>query len=77
MGDIEKNWMQFASVSFVTQALLLGSAALAASTGDTPEQLCDCRVAGEPSFLEMGAQNVSTAQKFIWGDVLKGIEEMP
>ena len=68
--------MQLASVSFATQALLLGSAALSAGIGDTPPVLWDRRLAGRPSFLKMGAQNVSTARQFIWGDVLKGIEEM-
>ena len=64
---------QLASITYATQALFLGSASLTYSTGGT--SLADTRLAGQPSFLEIPFGSRSGMQ-YIWGDVVKGIEEM-
>ena len=67
-------WNQLASISYATQALFLGTAALGFSAGG--ESLKDTRPAGQPSFLELPTETHGAGVQFLWGDVLKGIEEM-
>jgi hypothetical protein len=64
---------QLASISYATQALFLGSAFLTYSPGGT--WLNDTRPSGQPSFLEIPVGH-NIGMQFVWGDVLKGIEEM-
>lgn len=66
-------WSQLLSISYATQALFLGNVSLGFSPGG--ESYEDTRLAGHPSFLEIPfGPNIGI--QFIWGDVLKGIEEM-
>ena len=67
-------WMQLASISYATQALFLGSAVL--EFGASSTFLKDDRRADQPSFLQIPVESDGTDSEFVWGDVLKGIEEM-
>jgi hypothetical protein len=58
-------WMQLASISYATQALLLGHVTLNERNG---------LLAGQPSFLDINAHQHQV--DYSWGDVSKGIEEL-
>ena len=62
-------YMQLAAISYATRALFLGQAFLD-YTLSQGAVVTDNRPVSQPSFLE------TRAVQFIWGDVLKGIEEM-
>jgi hypothetical protein len=62
-------WMQLSAISYATRALFLGQAILNFS-------LTDNRPASQPSFLEIPISSDVARPQFVWGDVLKGIEEM-
>ena len=71
-SDMSNFWMQLAAISLATEQLFLGSAGL-----DSHMTLEVDRWVGQPSFLEIQAgKNHGAVSEFIWGDVLKGIEEM-
>ena len=76
-GGMVNFWMQIASISYATRAPFLGSAFLDYSLV-LPSKIIlrDNRPAGRPSFLEIPVESDGVAAEFIWGDVLKGIEEM-
>ena len=59
--------MQRAALYSATQALFLGTAAILVS-GELDDNML-----GQPSFLEL---NFSPYPQFVWGDVLKGIEDI-
>ena len=66
-------WMQLAAISSATEALFLGSVLLESNN----YTLLDNRRAGQPSFgeiLQIGSDGA--VSQFVWGDVLKGVEEM-
>ena len=69
--------MQLASISYATQGLFLGSAVL--QLGAFSTQLKDNTPASlAASFLEIpvGSAIDGSDTVYVWGDVLKGIEEM-
>jgi len=63
-------WAQLASITYATRALFLGHTSVSYHPGGT--LLTDTRPAGQPSFLEIP---LGSGIGYIWGDVLKGIEE--
>jgi len=63
--DIARSFMQVASISYATQALLLGTMATAYEN----------RTVGKPSFLDINVDKQGVLL-YSWGDVLKGIEEI-
>ena len=65
-------WRQLVSISYATQAVFLGNAFLQSDV-----ILSDYRQASQPSFLEIKVgSNSGGVSEFVWGDVLRGIEEM-
>ena len=62
--------MQLSSLYYATRALFMGSVYI-----DLDGSLVD-NIMGQPSFLEILPNNSSPSPLFVWGDVLKGIEEM-
>jgi hypothetical protein len=63
-------FMQISSLYSATRALFIGSAYI-----DSDGILQD-NMMGQPSFLEILPNSSSTYPLFVWGDVLKGVEEM-
>jgi hypothetical protein len=79
VDNMNSFWQQLVSISYATQALFLGNAYLQYPvTISTKMVLTDNRTAARPSFLdlEIPAESNDPVPEFIWGDVLKGIEEM-
>ena len=66
---------QLSAITYATQAVLLGQAVLVSSTILHYSSFDDTRLLSKPSFLEMQDQG-NIYPQFVWGDVLKGIEEM-
>jgi len=72
--------LQLASISYATQALFIGDAVLLSpislrlSNSSSPLQ--DNRPPGQPSFLDIPVGSDASEPQFVWGDALKGIEEM-
>jgi hypothetical protein len=71
--------LQVTALAYATQKLFLGDAVL----NSTALQLTNSSTAltnnwpdGLPSFLELRVGSDPSDTQFIWGDVLKGIEEM-
>ena len=65
-------WMQIAGISYATEALFFGSAFVYLNNDVVDNR----RVAGQPSSLEIQVGSNGAISEFVWGDVLKGIEEM-
>jgi hypothetical protein len=63
-------WMQLVSISYARKALFLGSVVV--TPGSFSDSVLD-DMQGQPSFLEIPVESNS---EYVWGDVLKGIEEM-
>jgi hypothetical protein len=61
--------MQLLSLYFATRALFIGSASIDLSGS------LENTMMGQPSFLEILTSNIPSPL-FVWGDVLKGVEEM-
>jgi hypothetical protein len=77
-GDMSNFWMQLAALSYATQELFLGFAGPYSKTlqySDSAPLIDTSWKAGPPSFLETQVGS-DTSVQFIWGDVVKGIEEM-
>ena len=55
-------------------AVLISSFLLRVSNTSSPLQ--DTRPPGQPSFLDIPVGSDASEPQFVWGDVLKGIEEM-
>jgi hypothetical protein len=72
--DMLNFWMQLASVSYATQALFLGSATL--EFGASSAYMKDNTSASQSSFLELPVIGDGANPEYVWGDVLKGIEEL-
>jgi hypothetical protein len=81
-GGMVNFWMQLASVSYATRALLLGDVILLSSTalqlasGESAMPFKDNRTASQPAFLDKPVGSNASDTQFVWGDVLKRIEEM-
>ena len=71
-SDMFNFWMQLAAISVATQQLFLGSVGL----GSPYSSLSVDKWVGQPSFLEIQVGSHGAPSEFVWGDVLKGIEEM-
>jgi len=71
-SDMLNFWMQLAAVSYATETLFFGSAFVYLNN----DLVDNRRVAGQPSFLEIQDGSNGAISEFVWGDVLKGIEEM-
>jgi hypothetical protein len=73
-------WKQLVSITYATRALFLGSAFLHPGRPEMfntdPPYMVYNMPAGQPSFLEIQVGSDGVDSEFIWGDVLKGIEEM-
>jgi len=67
--------LQLTAICAATRSLFLGETATAQLT-DSSNALLDDRVASPPSFLNIQVGNDTSQTQFIWGDVLKGIEEL-
>jgi len=73
-SDMIDFWMQLASLSYATRALFLGSAVL--EFGASSTYMKDDTPASQASFVEIPVAKDGSDPEYIWGDVLKGIEEM-
>jgi hypothetical protein len=89
-SDMVNFWMQLGALSVATQNLFLGHAVyvgpspgkigpgptvIPGVTGRFPNSWVETNLPGFPSFLDIPDQ-VDESPIFVWGDVLKGIEEM-
>jgi hypothetical protein len=77
-SDMLNFWMQLESIVNATRQLFLTASTLETNYSIAPGSLEDSWPAGHPSFLEVHWQEVGSddsGTQFIWGDVMKGIEE--
>jgi len=73
-------WMQLAALFYATENIFLGysfitdSKAVQYLNSSTP--LMDSWVAGNPAFVTRPVGSSNVYKEFVWGDVLKGVEEI-
>ena len=70
-------WIRLASIIYATQIVFVGSTVMEITDNyPVPMRLIDTKMSGQPSFLDRHYAEDAYQTLFVWGDVLKGIEEM-